>query len=408
LGDKSVSRLDSYLAFVQLCLDAAEPGGFVCLVLPQAFLNADNAGPFRAAIPDEFDIRCLVDLSAVPVFEGVGTYSILLVLQRRIGSGAPAALAHVAQITEFVGAALQACLDGRSVETPYHRVFAVPQSFFRNKNWAIVSPTHLAISERLAQLPKLSQFMQALQGFVTGADDVFIRPRADVPKGEESIYLSYLPDRLIMRYRVPTRVDDVVFYPYEGETALTESVLTSKYPKTWRYLRDNRTKLEARGPVRAGKTPWWRPERPRNPDRIRRPKIVCPHLMLTPRFAIDGRGQFAVSHGPFMIAIDPAEEEVLLKFFAAVLNSSVSGWFLRNYAPKYSHGYNRLEPSLLRTLPVPDVTSLDTAATNRVVAAVEKLQSGRGSASIDAQVDHLVAEIYGFTAQQRKRLLGLE
>jgi len=85
LGVKTKGRPDSYLAFVKLCLDAVTEGGFVCLVLPQTFLFAKNAAFLRRAIADECYVRCIVDLSAIRVFEGVNTYNVLLIVQKRFG-----------------------------------------------------------------------------------------------------------------------------------------------------------------------------------------------------------------------------------------------------------------------------------------------------------------------------------
>jgi hypothetical protein len=409
LGPEYMGRLDAYIPFVKLCLESVERDGFVCMVLPQAFLNARNAAPLRQLISNGFDVRCLVDLSSVKVFEHVSAYNILLIVQRRESIIATTAIAaQVAQVTEFVGAALQACLDGRSVDTPYYRVFTVGQSFFRNQDWMLVSPSHLAADERLRSLPRLSEYLTVSQGFVTGADEIFILPKAAVPKGEDRIYLNYLPDREIGRYRIPATADQVVFYPYDGLRALGEEEVSVRFPKTWQYLQQNRSKLEARGPVRSGKTPWWRPERPRDPESMLRPKIVCPHLMLTPRFALDSIGHFAVSRSPFSIARDSNEEATLLKFFSAVLNSSVSSWYLKTYAPKYAHGYNRVEANLLKSIPVPDISRVDAGELHRITSAVDRFTSGRASRSLDAEIDELVAELYGFTSLERKNILGFE
>jgi hypothetical protein len=409
LGDQHSGRLDAYLPFVKLCLGLMEPDGFVCMVLPQAFLSARNAAPLRRMISNDYDVRCLVDLSSVRVFENVGAYSILLVVQRRqaLASGMRP-MAYIAQVTEFVGAALQACLDSRSTETPYHRVFPVNQNFFLSRDWVLVSPSHLAIDDHLERLPRLSTVVKVFQGFVTGADDVFILSKELIPPGEEEIYLDYLPDREIGRYRIPSRVDQAVIYPYQGNIALTEGTFAERYPKTWRYLLKNKPKLESRGPVRAGKTPWWRPERPREPERIRRPKIVCPHLMLTPRFALDGKGHLAVSRAPFMIAEELGDELTLLRFLCAVLNSSVSNWYLQTYAPKYAHGYNRLEADLLKSIPIPDIRKIDPAELRRIASAVERLQSGRGGGSLDSETDALIVALYDFSSNERKHILGTD
>jgi len=374
LGEEYSGRLDAYIPFVRLCLELSRPGGIVCLVLPQAFLTATNASSLRRDISDHFDVRCLIDLTAVPVFDKVGTYTILLILQRRTTrSTFESPPANVAHVTEAVGVALQACLDGRAVKNQYFTVYSAPQSIFRAKSWVLVSPEQLRINERLGNLPTLSEFMTVAQGFVTGSDTVFIRHREAIPRGEESIYVDYLPDRRIGRYSVPKKTDEVVFFPFDGERQLTGDEIESRFPETWIYLCSKREQLESRKSVTGSGVPWWRPVRPREPSTILRPKIVCPHLMLTPRFAVNSNGRLAVSHSPFVFSKDEGEEQTLIRFFCAVLNSTVCNWYLRTYAPKYGRGYNRLEVNLLSAAPVPNLISVDAVTLASVVDMVDRL-----------------------------------
>lgn len=408
LGSAFGGRIDAYIAFLKLALDAVEPDGFVCMVLPQVFLNADNALPIRSIISERFDVRCLVDLSAVDVFDGVGAYSILLIVQKRLDPLKISSQAQVAHVTEFVGSALQACLDGATVDSPFYRVFSVNQSFFKRREWIVVSPEQMSIDEKLKGLPTLSSYMNVLQGVVTGADDVFMIPRTNIPKGEEAVYINYLPDRQIAKFSLPVRSDQVIFYPFENFHPLSEEDLQDRFPKTWEYLELNRARLEDRGPVRAGHTAWWRPERPRNPQRIKGAKIVCPHLMLTPRFAVDWKGSFTVSRSPFIVPKGQNDDTQLLKLFVGILNSSVCNWFLRTYAPKYARGYSRVETNLLKRIPIPNLAKIDVADTNRIIDAVDKIQSGRASEGLEAELDILIAEAYGFNQSERKILLGIQ
>jgi hypothetical protein len=407
LATEDVGRLDAYIAFVRLCLDLVEPNGFVCLVLPQVFLTASNAGPLRKEISTKCNIRCLVDLSAIPVFQGVGTYTILLIIQRKpegdLLQGPPA---MVAQVTEGVGPALQACLDASPVDTPYCSVFPLGQHSFQGRHWVLVSPDQAKINDHLEELPRLSKFMAVKQGFLTGADDVFIIPKTQIPRGEQEIYVDYLPDRQITRYRTPARADRAVFFPYRGTEQISEDDLARSYPETWQYLLAKRTELESRKSVRFGRVPWWRPVRPREPATLLRPKIVCPHLMLTPRFAIDKTGKFAVSHSPFVIANDQGDDSVLLRFFCGVLNSSVCNWYLRTYAPKYGRGYNRLEVALLKTVPVPDFARISAGDLSSVVRLVDQLTLEENE-NLDRELDDLIARLYGFTPGERRELLRI-
>jgi hypothetical protein len=248
--------------------------------------------------------------------------------------------------------------------------------------------------------------MTVAQGFVTGLDTVFIRSREPVPRGEENIYLEYLPDRQITRYSVPRRTAEVGFYPFDHERPLTEGEIESDFPKTWAYLCSNREQLETRKAVVKDGIPWWRPERPREPTTILRPKIVCPHLMLTPRFAINPSGRLAVSRSPFIFAKDEGEGQTLIRFFCAVLNSTVCSWYLRTYAPKYGSGYNRLEVNLLSAAPVPNLVRVNAATLASVIDMVGRL-SRRPDPELDNCLDDLICSLYGFTPTERRELFGL-
>lgn len=408
LGQDFHGRIDAYIPFVKFALSAVEAGGFVCMVLPETFLSAGNAAPLRKAISEDFEVRCLVDLSQVNVFDGVGAYSILLIVQKRPGGQRDQVPAQIAQVTEFVGPALQACLDGMLVDTPYYRVFEVDQSYFVAGEWTILSPDQMRIKSTLDKMPRLSQYADVKQGVVTGADKIFIRDRLDVNLRDMSIYMDFLPDREIGKYVLPTKTEQVVFYPYYRGQWLTEDEVTERFPETWKYLLAHREKLSERGPVRAGRTPWWRPESLRDARLIKGQKIVAPHVMLTPRFALDKSGNFAVSRSPIIVPKDGSTDPLMLKLLVGVLNSSICGWYIRTYAAKYSGGYNRIETKNLERVPVPNLAEISVASMNKVLDLVERLQAGKRSDGLEVELDSLVASLYGFGPSERKALFGLD
>jgi hypothetical protein len=408
LGKFKSGRVDAYLAFVKLCLEIVSPGGFVCLVLPQVFLSARNSRPLRERISIDFDIRCVVDLTAIDVFDGVGAYTILLILERRTLSSSQPAKAQVVRVQEFVGPALQACLERRVVDTPYYSVFEVDQGYFQRASWVLLDPGDMQVEARLSVFKPIAEYLEVRQGFLTGADDVFIRQGRLIPVEDRALYREYLKDKQITRYGLPTEVEEVVFYPYEGDRPLSEHDLVERYPDTWAYLLANRSRLEARRSVQKGETLWWRPIRPRDPSRLFRPKIVCPHLMLTPRFGLDLEGKYAVSHTPFLSAREENEEDelVILKFFSAILNSSVAQWHLTTYSPKFKHGYNRVEVASIRDLPVPHPARVRPSDMNAILQLVDAALSDR-KAKVQPEIDQLVERIYGLDGSERTFITGL-
>lgn len=148
---------------------------------------------------------------------------------------------------------------------------------------------------------------------------------------------------------------------------------------------------------------------PREPNTLLRPKIVTPHLVIMPRFALDIRGRYAVSHSPFLIARVASDEESILKLMLAVLNSSVCFWHIQSHSHVYRHGYTMLENKTLAKTPVPDINLWTTSEKMRLVGLVDKRQNNDSQErdALNAEIDLHISEAYGLTAKERKAI-GLE
>lgn len=402
LGDDFTGRIDSYLAFLKWALDSVKPGGFVCLVLPQAFLTARNGNALRKRIAKEFNVRCLIDLSGVQVFGDVGIYSALLIVQKHLENATANGKGQLVRIQGLVGSALQACLEHRQIETPYYSVFEVDQDYFSADEWQVVGRSEGALRSKLLQFHKISDFFEVRQGFVSGADDVFILDKRIIPKAELSLYIDYLPDRMIEKYLLPTKVPEVFLDLVSDGESLDEQQLQEQFPWTWHYLERNRDKLQKRLTVLKGQLAWWKPTRPRNREILLSKKIVCPHLMLTPRFGIDLKKRFAISRSPFLVAKKGYLADEHLKFFCAVLNSSICQWFIQSNFPKYSRGYSRVEVGTIQSIPVPDPATADRMLFNAIVDRVDDILSGGMSLAKDEEIDVLTAKLFNMSPEEVK------
>ncbi|MCH8095509.1 MAG: N-6 DNA methylase [Proteobacteria bacterium] len=406
LKEDDVGRIDSYIAFTKLCLEKVEEGGFVCLVLPQSFLFADNTRFLRQKVSQQFDVRCLVDLSSVQVFEDVGVSNVLLIVQRKLRGVSERVKAQIVRCQEFVGASLQACLNGKSIDTPYYNVFQVDQAWFSRKEWVVLRPDEMRLTERLNTFLPLSHFLNVHQGVITGDDEIFIRRVSEIPTGDRKLYQSYLPDRQIFRYKLPSRLEETIFYPFLDGVALNHEYIETNFPQTWTYLLQHQQRLEARSSVRRGYAPWWRPVWPRDPKRILRPKIVCPHLMLAPRFAVDTKGTLLVSRSPFLISKSSEEEITFLKFFCAILNSTVVQWYISRHSYKYSRGYHRIEVSLLKNVPAPNPAAISKQLMNRVISLVDDCIALGPTPQKEEEIDKIVSDIYELSTEEKKIIYG--
>lgn len=407
MGEDMKGWKDTYLAFLKLGLEMLKEGGYGLYVLPHSFLISETTKSIRQRLADETWIHCLADLSAIRVFGELGTYIILLVFEKKRKDEMKGPLACIIKCQDYVGRALQDCIDGRRTETDFYSIYDVEQREFKNSEWIILPEVESKIKSKLNALRRLGEYAYVREGFITGADDIFIVDEKDIPDGERDIFVPYLPDRLMMRYRISTNTGKYVFYPYVNGRKITLKELQDKFNKTWKYLSLKQDRLEKRAPVRRGNLDWWLPIWPRLPENMLIPKIISPHLVLLPKFSLDLDGKYAVSRSPLIYPKEKNIEADILRFLVGVLNSPICYWYITTHSHKYSRGYAMLEPKTLKQIPIPDPTRVSARDMKELLDLVEHRIQVETGLEIESQIEEIVSDLYGLSASER-RGLGIE
>jgi hypothetical protein len=413
MGEYASGRIDSYLPFLLIGLQSLRPGGYGFFVLPHSFLLSTSAREMRKLISETAWIRCLADLSAIRVFDNTGSYVVLLIFQKKPHTGQLPPPTTVIECRDLVGRALQDAVDGRKTITPLYKVYDVAQETFENSEWLLLPPEGAALKKKLVSFPRIDEFLQIRQGFISGADTVFIVDSAKIASEERAIFAPYLSDREMKPFATPARTSQYFFYPYIDGKKIEEKTLKVRFPKTWKYLSSHRSKLESRGSLGKYHRAWWEPMWSRPPENMMRPKIVSPHLTLLPRFALDVKGKYAISRSPLLYPKEGAfegrviNEGDLLRFFLAVLNSSACYWFISQHSHVYRGGYVMLESKTLATTPVPNPQANPVLFRKIVKLIDDRLKASEPqSTEIENKLDGLVAELYDLSIEER-RLIGI-
>ncbi len=377
-------KADSYLAFLALSIAALRPGGFGFFVIPHPLLTSDNLRKMRTWIRDQAWIRLLVDLSAVRVFDAQ-VYVALLIVQKKSGTlPAPPPL-DLVRCEADVPDALKDVLDGTRRRTPSYVVHRQTQDALDAPTWTVRGPEESELMRALESLQILDDFAIVRQGVISGANPAFVINSADLPNGEQRVYRPLLRDRTVQRFTVPTSPDQYVFYPYFDGRVPGQEELATDFPETWRRLSEHRELLVSRS-AHTGQNDWWLPTRMRRPEEVLNPKIVAPRVFLLPRFAVDLLGSWVPSHAPFIRTRHADSDEDLMLYMAAILNSSVSAWFIDQNARKFARGFNELSVSLLKRIPVPNPIDLPGEHMRVIVESVKAI-------ILDSSVDTLSAEL---------------
>lgn len=402
MGDHTSGRPDLYLPFLLAAVQKLKPGGYGAFVLPHSFVLKESDRKIRELLEEKCDILCLADLSQVPIFDENGSYVILLIFRKRINPTDLREPAIVVLCSDFPNDALSDALVGRFSESASYSVYATPQNFFRTSTWTPILPKQQKLIHKFESLPSLFKYCEIRQGFNSGCDPVFIVPSNHVPSGEKAIYVSYMPDKAIEQYVLPEHSGQLFFYPYINGDKVTEDQLQRNFPQTWSYLLANQDRLKERRAVVRGTIPWWIPERARTPEYLMVKKILTPHLVLIPRFALDIEGKFAVSRAPFICSKDMSRsksgnlpEVDLLKLMVAILNSSACFWYIAKYSHIYGNSYNMLEPKTLKRTPVPDLENIDPDSLRNCIRLVDRRLAVKSNTTLDDQIDEVVCEWYG-------------
>lgn len=402
-------RIDTSLAFLKLAVEALKPDGYGLFVLPYAFLLGNHAHGMRKLLCKMCWIRCLVDLSAVRVFEGSSVYVILLIFQKKNEAAGVAPPALIVKCQDLVSQALQDVVEERLSEGALYSLYNVSQDAFENESWITSPPALMSVTRKLQELPRIEKFMHIRQGFVTGADPIFTVSADKMKDLNAEMFVPYLSDREMQPFTVPSKSARYVFYPFVEGSKISEEELREKYKKTWAYLENHQEALGKRQSVIKGRFPWWQPEGARLPKHLMRSKIITPHIVLTPRFALDVEGSYAVSHAPLLYPKQVEIEGDLLRFFVAVLNSTVCFRYISDNAHKYRSGYSVLEVATLRKTPVPDPITVPDPTMRHLLGLVDERMKASGSEIIEVekQIDGIVLELYGLSLVEREAL-GLE
>lgn len=138
------------------------------------------------------------------------------------------------------------------------------------------------------------------------------------------------------------------------------------------------------------------------PEYILSPKIITPHLVFVPKFAIDLEGNITTSHSPYLYLSNDLDSE-LLYYFLGMLNSSPCFWYISSHSHKYGGSYNRLEVATLKNTPIPDPSTLNHSALVRFINLIKQRLNSKQSDKIyrlENEIDMLACQFYGLTKDE--------
>lgn len=307
-------RFDLYALFFEGALRRLIPGGRLVFVTPEKYLTTASTRPLRTLLAR----HAVCDIALLPedTFPGLATYPAITVVE-----------------TASPGLTTVTLRDGTE-----RTVTFLPDG----------TPVHVQGTGREHGGLVLGDVTRRIScGVATGADGVFVRPRADLADGLAAFaYPTVSGRQLVPRHALaPT---DVMLVPYDDSGTL---LAPDALGRLGAVLSEPETKAALLRRTCARRKPWFAfHETPPLQDLLR-PKLLCKDIAQRPHFWIDRDGLIVPRHSVYYVV---PNDGVDLDVLADALNSDATAEWLAAHAQPAANGYRRLQSTVLKRIPLPD------------------------------------------------------
>ena len=422
----SKGNYDIYVVFVERGLSLLNKNGRFGFILPHKFFNAQYGQSLRNLLAKGNHVAEVVHFGDQQIFTGATTYTCLLFLNKG-GSDE----CHFIKVDDLLGWR----------NTGEATKGLIPKDRITAAEWNISVGAGAKLFEKLSKIPvKLENVTSRIfQGIKTSADKIYIVDGIERKTNLIKVYSRekdaeyWLETDLLhplikggdsKRYSL-SRTNRLILFPYvtQGRSVtelIPESVLKTRYPRTWAYLLDNKSYLENREDGKMRGIRWYSYGRTQALDVMPIPKIFTPDIAARSSFSLDETGDIfftgGVAGGYGILVLSEYSREYIL----GLLNSRLLEWFIRQSATQMRGGYYSYESRYIRNLPIRPINfsdPTDKARHDKMVELVEQMLSllkqlalaktdhdknllQRQIDAKDQQIDRLVYELYGLTEEE--------
>ncbi len=422
-----IGGYDIYILFVEKGLSFLNKTGRLGFILPHKFFQAQYGERLRGLISKGKHLEHVVHFGDQQVFAGATTYTNLMFLDK-----------DGAESCRYVKVDN---LDAWKNEGKAEGIEVVSDKI-TSAEWNFVVGASAGLFERLNEMPiKLGDVTERIfQGLVTGADPVYILNNSDDGKyfseavQKECVLETELMHPLckgsvnIRRYRIEKPTKSILF-PYkiiEGKAVLLSTQeLQKNFPLAWKYLGENKVRLQSREHGKWKHDKWYAFGRSQNLSEMEQTKILTPSIANKSSFTLDNTdfyyfvGSGGGGGGGYGITLKQGEQ-MSYGYLLGLLNSNLLDIFLKSFSSRFSGGYYAYNRQYIERLPIRQIdfsNKQDAARHDRMVSLVTRmldLNKKTADASLpadkemykrqidatDREIDNLVYELYGLTDEE--------
>jgi adenine-specific DNA-methyltransferase len=424
-------KMDLFYFFLHAGLNLLNEGGILAFITTNYYPTADGAAKLRLDLYARSNILKLINFNEYKIFESAsGQHNMITLLQRtdspKDGSVSQMFVKRKGSLTEKV---IKDIFDGRDRDTVYATI--PRKNLFEGKHLYIRFAASLSsldnVLDKITSVGNpLETYFQTNQGVVPGAmvwtekhskqypaiqaekdEPIFVFPKgmlrkiAGIPRGQRADFIKpFFKNSDIHRFVTETKTNKELLYA-DGTQEIPSEIIS--------YLQKFQPLLKSRREFQDGKRPWYELHRARKNGRNwyelhwarEESMFTCPKIVVPYRCE---RATFAYNDFPFYAATDVyyiTEKDnnvTLLKALLGILNSRLIHTWLYHRGKRKGEMLE-LFPTSLQQIPLVMPKNLKA-----LTDLVERRLAGE---DMDAEIDALVYNLYGLTAEEITLIEGL-
>ncbi|EPR0516787.1 DUF7149 domain-containing protein [Campylobacter jejuni] len=416
---------DIYILFIEQCFKLIKKQGVISFIMPHKWFNADFGVNLREFAKDK--ISKIISFEEFQIFDA-STYTALQWFENNS--------LHL----KFI----QADKNIKTKEEMSNFIFNLKEENFKMINNKKLSSSFWSFEENSNQeiFSKINQhisvkdiFSKIFQGLATSKDSVYFlkdcQENKNSVKGyskeldkeveiEKEILKPLLMGDSFHRYEKPISNSMVLFPYYRQDNTdvkkmclYDENELKSKFPKAWEYLKECESILRARENGRLSSDDlWWRYIYPKNQTLFNKEKLLCPDICNNTHFVLDNLGEFYFTTTIYGYVRNEEYKNLDYKYLIAVLNSSLTWWFLQKTSVVMRGGFYRIKPAYIEKFCIPKINSKNQKIADELINSVDEILKAKeqdknaNTQELENKINSLVYKLYNLTEEEIKIIEG--
>ena len=369
--ESATGSFDLYVTFVERGLQIIKEHGILNYIMPVKWSNAAFGKGLRSIVSEKHAAYKIINFGAYQVFNA-STYTALQWFIPNNNELLYYELDKDLVTNQELDVYLKSLKDKKA---------AVIKTEKLNKDpWVLTNGGTTEILEMLESHPRRigDLFEKIFQGIATGKDDVYFlydcTEEGELVYGyskqlnrsiciERRLVKPLLKGEDVHRYN-PISTNRYVIFPYkieQGKANLyTEKGLADLFPQGYSYLKECEDVLRSREKGRFNiDGEWFQYSRKQGILFAECEKLVAPDISIGGNFAYDEKGVFYQTTTVYGY-IKKKETKESYKFWAALFNSRLFWWFLKNTGTVLANGFFRFKPDYIKPFPIPMTVSPGT------------------------------------------------